>query len=86
MGRRWSIEVDGQSHLVEGHYNSLLNTGRGTVTVDGTVVDAWGSGWLGMPRERTFTMLGKPAILRKTGLLIEDHERFFDGRMIPHDR
>ena len=30
-------------------------------------------------------MLGKPAILRKTGLLIDDYELFFDGRMIPHE-
>jgi hypothetical protein len=39
-----------------------------------------------MPRERQFSVLGKPAILRETGLIIENYELFLDGKMIPHDR
>ncbi|MGA3031590.1 MAG: hypothetical protein ABSE58_12825 [Candidatus Limnocylindrales bacterium] len=86
MGRTWQVEIDGTVHRVEGDYKALFNTGRGSISVDGRVVDAWGAAWFGQPRERRFEVVGRPAILRKSGLIFEDYELFVDGKLVPHQR
>lgn len=94
MGRQWRVEIEGEGHLVEAAaspgsrgFCSVVADDRPTVTVDGSLVDAPGAvSWLGTARERHFSVCGKPAVLRKTGLIVENYELFVDGKMIPHDR
>lgn len=85
MGRTWHVIADGTEHLVVATYNPLFNMGSGTVTVDGRVVDAWGMRLTGLPADRRFEVAGKPAILRKAGMIFENYDLIVDGTVVKPD-
>jgi hypothetical protein len=77
--RRWRIECEGKEHWVE--YVANEWTASGEVLVDGKVVASWGTSFSGLPRNVQFEIGGKPATLRRTGLLDQHLELVFEGRL-----
>jgi hypothetical protein len=59
----------------------VKTAGEGEVLVDGKIVDSWGSSPLGLPKERSFTIDGKPAALRRRGILRQYFDLVFEGRV-----
>lgn len=76
MGRRWIAEVEGKQYEVEARYGTIVGSGAGEALVDGQVVDAWGSSVFGLPKERSFEISGRKAILRRVGILNQNLELF----------
>lgn len=76
MGRRWMVEVEGKQYEVEARYGTIVTSGAGEALVDGQIVDAWGSSVIGLPKERTFGIAGRKAILRRVGILNQNLELF----------
>lgn len=76
MGRRWIVEIEGKQYEVEARYGAIIASGAGEALVDAQVVDAWGSSVLGLPKERTFEIAGRKAILRRVGILNQNLELF----------
>ena len=64
--RLWRVEVDGKQHVVE---YKIKFRGDGEVLVDGAIVGSWQGFWGGPPREHLFTIDGKPATLRRRGII-----------------
>jgi hypothetical protein len=82
MDRTWSVEIEGQKHLIEVDYGR--NESRtGKLMVDGAEVQMWkNSQWLDVPREIAFEVGGKPAVLREKGLFTARINLFFEGKLI----
>lgn len=81
MERRvWRVELEGKQLVVE---YKVKMAGEGEVLVDGKVVDSWGSSvWVwGLPKERSFTIEGKPATLRRRGTVSQHFDLVFEGRV-----
>ena len=76
MSRRWTVEIEGKEYRVEIKYGTIMTSGSGEALVDGQLVDAWGSSFLGLPRERNFEIAGRKAILRRVGNLNQNLELF----------
>lgn len=76
MGRKWIVEIEDKKYLVEAKYGKLVTSGSGEVLVDGKVMDAWGSSFCGLPKERAFEIAGKKAILRRRGVANQNLELF----------
>ncbi len=90
MDRTWTVEIEGKKHLIELDYAVALSvddtTGSvtqhkdGKVVVDRNEVCTWG---LEPPKEISFEIGGKPAILRKKkGFFATRLELFFEGQLI----
>lgn len=82
MDRTWSIQIEGRKHLVEVDYGR--NTSQtGKLLVDGNEVQRWRNAQhLDVPREITFQVEGKAAILREKGFFKPRIDLFFDGQLI----
>lgn len=76
MSRKWTVEIESTKYLVEAKYGKLVTSGSGEILIDGKVVDAWGSSFLGLPKERSFEIGGKKAILRRRGVINQNLELF----------
>ena len=82
MSRKWTVEIEGKKYMVEAKYGKLITSGSGEVLVDGKVVDAWGSSFWGLPKERTFELGGKKAVLRRRGIANQNLELFVSGERV----
>jgi hypothetical protein len=82
MDRTWSIEIEGKKHLVEVDYGR--NASRtGKLWVDGNELQTWrNTQHLDIPREITFDVEGKPAVLRAKGFFKPRIDFFFNGQLI----
>ena len=77
MGRKWIVEIEGKNYEVEARYGGFgYTSGSGEALVNGNVVDAWGSSILGLPKERSFEIAGRKAILRRRGVIAQNLELF----------
>ncbi len=76
--RRWRIESDKKELVVE---YSLKLAGDGEALVDGKIVTAWGSSLLGLPKEVRFEIGGKPATLRRTGMISQHFDLIYEGKV-----
>jgi hypothetical protein len=84
MGRRYEVEIEGKIYHVELRYPSGFrpSSGAGEVLVNGEVVDGWGSSVWGLPKERTFEIAGRKALLRRRGIVLQDLELFVPGAKV----
>ena len=82
MDRTWSVEIEQKKHLIEVDYGR--NDSRtGKLVVDGNEVQTWtNSQWLDMPQEITFSVGGKPAVLREKGFFTARIDLFLEGKLI----
>ena len=77
MWRIWTVEIEGKKYEVEARYGpKWVNNGRGEVLVDSQVVDSWVSSPLGLPKERTFEVVGRKAVLRRVGITNQNMELY----------
>jgi len=76
--RRWQIESGGKEQVVEYVVRAM---GDGEVLVDGKVVVSWGSSWWSLPKEMRFEIDGKPAMLRRTGLMSQHFDFVYEGKV-----
>jgi len=83
MSRKWSVEIEGKQHIIEAHYGFIFTTGSGELSVDGQIIDAWGSSLLGLPKERgPFEVEGKKVFLRRRGVINQNMDLFVNGKLI----
>jgi len=75
--RVWQIETEGKDHVVG--YKAGVEGGE--VSLDGKVVDSRGSSYMDVLMKMSFTIDGKPARVQRRGLLSEDWELVFGGRV-----
>ena len=81
----WRVVVEEKEHVVEFRMQTVLGFGtrRGEVVVDGEIVKVCGTPFSSIvPREVRFRMAGKPAVLRRRGLIEGYPELFFGGKLI----
>jgi hypothetical protein len=76
---KWIVDIEGRQCVVE---SKSSFSGAGEVSVDGKVAKAWGSSFMSYPKEITFEIEGKQALLRRRGLLFEKLDLIFDGKVI----
>ena len=82
MDRTWSVEIEGKKHSIEVDYGRDGSL-TGKLVVDGNEVQTWkNSQQLDVPKEITFDVEGKPAVLRAKGLFRPRLEFFFGGELI----
>lgn len=96
MDRIWTVEIEGKKHLIEIYYPVAIEVNEGTgeltqekdgkLVVDGNQVDTFKPISVGgldeLPKEISFEIGGKPAVLRKKGLFNINLELFFEGQLI----
>src|SRR5688572_14731648 len=84
MDRTWSVEIEAKKHLVEVEYGR--NASRtGKLMVDGNEAQTWNnSQWLDLPKEITFEVGGKTAVLRAKGFFKPRIDLFFEEKLIKH--
>lgn len=82
MDRTWSVEIEAKKHLIEVEYGR--NDSRtGKLMVDGDEAQTWiNSQWLDLPKEITFEVGGKPAVLRAKGFFKPRIDLFFEEKLI----
>ena len=86
MDRKWSLEVDAKTHLIEVDYGHNL-TKTGELLVDGRQARTWiNSQWKDIPPEIAFEVGGKTAFLRAKGLFNPRIDLFFEGKLIKQMR
>ena len=73
----WQIEIGGKDHVVS--YKAGLESGE--VLLDGNVVDSKVSSFMGVLVKKSFKIEGKPAKVQRRGLLSEDWELVYEGRV-----
>jgi len=73
----WRIKTEGKDHVVG--YKAGVEDGE--VSLDGKIVDSRGSSRMGVRTKMSFTIDGKPAKVQRRGLLSEDWELVFEGRV-----
>ena len=76
--QKWDVNISGDHHRVEVRTNPW--TASGEILVDNQVVDAWGPTLLLRPR--TFTVAGKEAIIRWSGILSQKCALFVSGKRV----
>jgi len=76
--RLWRVEVEGKQHVVE---YKIKFRGDGDVLVDGAVVASWQGFWGGPPKEQSFTIDGKPATLRRRGVINQHFDLVFGEKV-----
>ncbi len=80
---KWIINSEGKQRVVEAKYGKFITSGSGEVIVDGKVVNAWGSSvWGSLPKEVLFEIEGRPALLRRRGIVNQNFDLLFDGEFI----
>ena len=95
MDRTWTVEIEGKKHLVEISYPVAMSVSESAVTtppqdgklvVDGNEVDTFKpvsvGGLVELPKEISFQIGGKPAVLRKKGFFNAKMELFVEGQLI----
>ena len=82
MDSTWSVEIEAKKHLIEVEYGrNATRTGR--LIVDGNEVQTWNNAqWLDLPKNITFEVGGKTAVLRAKGLFKPRIDLFFEGKLI----
>ena len=77
--RLWRVEVEGKQHVVE---YKIKFKGDGEVLVDGAIVGSW-QGFLGgpSPKEYPFTIDGKPATLRRRGIISQQFDLVLEDKV-----
>lgn len=84
MDRTWSVEIEGKKHLIEVDYGRDGSL-TGKLVVDGHKVQTWkNSQQLDVPKEITFDVEGKPAVLRAKGFFKPRLDFFFEGQLMEH--
>lgn len=82
MDRTWTVEIEGNKHLIEVDYGRNASL-TGKLMVDGNEVQTWkNSQWLDVPKEINFDVEGKPAALRAKGIFKPRIDCFFGGKLI----
>ena len=82
MDRTWSVEIEGKKHLIEVDYGRNASW-TGKLVVDGNELQTWeNSQHLDVPKEITFELRGKPAVLRAKGFFKPRMDLFFEGESI----
>jgi len=82
MDRAWSIQIEGKKHLIEVDYGRDAGL-TGKLVVDGNGVQTWkNSQRLDVPKEITFDVEGKPAVLRAKGFFKPRMDFFFEGQVL----
>ena len=94
MDKTWTVEIEGKKHLIEidypvapsGNESGITTQPKdGKLVVDGNQVDTFkpmSAGGVGdLPKEISFEVGGKPAVLRKKGFFAK-LELFFEGQLI----
>ena len=82
MDRTWSVEIEGKKHLIEVDYGRDGGL-TGKLVVDGNKVQTWkNSQQLDVPKEVTFDVEGKPAVLRAKGFFKPRLDFFFEGQLM----
>jgi len=78
--RRWRVESSGKEHYVE--YVAKV-MGESEALVDGKVVASWSSSvWAwGPPKSVELAIEGKPATLRRTGIMSQHFDLVFEGKV-----
>lgn len=84
MDRTWSVEIEAKKHLIEVDYGRNA-THTGKLIVDGNEAERWNnSQWLDVPKEITFEVGGKTAVLRAKGFFKPRIDLFFEEKLIEH--
>ena len=77
MARKWIVQIENNKYQVEAIYGEFFSYGSGKAFVDGKMVDEWGmSGWGMIPKERTFEIAGKKAMLKREGFFTFNMDLF----------
>ena len=78
---KWVVGVKGKEFIVEARYGKVFTSGAGEVLVDGKIAKAWGSSILGLPKELSFEIEGKPALLRRRGIFNQNFDLVVNGKL-----
>jgi len=73
----WQIKIDGKDHVVG--YKAGIESGE--VLIDGKLVDSKGSSSMGVLVKKSFKIEGKPANIKRRGLLSEEWELVYKGKV-----
>ena len=79
---KWVVDIQGKQHVVEAEYGKFVVSSVGVVSVDGKPVKTWGSSIWGLPKEVSFEIKGKPALLRRRGIVNQNFDLLFNGKLI----
>ena len=85
MGRRWTVEIEGNKHLIAGEYGEVADS---RILVDGNVVYTWHALQSGdLPKEDVTIKIGtKSGVLKAKGFFHQNLELFVEGRKIQPDK
>jgi len=75
---KWAVNINNKQVMVEARYGL---SSAGEVLVDGKIAKAWGSSVLGLPKEVSFEIEGKPALLRRRGVIHQNFDLLVDGKL-----
>ncbi len=75
---KWVVSINDKQVVVEAKYGI---SSAGEVLVDGKIAKAWGSSLLGLPKEVAFEVEGKPAFLRRRGVVHQGFDLLVDGKL-----
>jgi len=78
---KWVVNIKDKQLVVEARYGRVITSGAGEVLVNGKIVKAWGSSVWGLPKEVSFEIQGKPALLRRRGILNQNFDLLVDGKL-----
>lgn len=79
---KWVVNIQGKEHVVQAEYGKVITSGAGEVSVDGKVVKAWGSSIWGLPKEVSFEIERRPALLRRRGIVNQNFDLLFNGKLV----
>ena len=82
LDMKWVVGIEGKELVVEARYGKVVTSGAGEVLVDGKIAKAWGSSVWGLPKEVSFEIERKPALLRRRGIINQNFDLLVDGRLI----
>ena len=83
MGRKWTVEIEGEKHLIIGEYGKGFEVADNRILVDGNEVYTWQPSQAGdIPEKITIKIGGKPAVLQRKGFINDRLELFVEGRII----
>ena len=79
---KWVVNIKDKQLVVEARYGKVVTSGAGEILVDGKIAKAWGSSVWGLPKEVSFEIEGKPALLRRRGIINQNFDLLVDGRLV----
>ena len=83
MGRKWTVETEGEKHLIVAEYGKSSDVADNRILVDGNEVYTWHPGQTGdLPENITIKIGDKPAVLQRKGLFTNRLELFVEGQII----